>query len=122
MGRADAPGQGPRLPRWDAARRLETRPLPVHAARPATERGFRDGVRRRAASRSANTEGLAQNLVHSCPPTRAARSQGGENIRIETDGDLFLGPRQLRTPASSRERALRLADHLPADGVFGSAQ
>jgi tRNA (adenine37-N6)-methyltransferase len=49
LGRAegvDAPGQGSRLLRQNAAHRLETRPLPVHAARAASARRFRDGVKR----------------------------------------------------------------------------
>ena len=36
--------QRPRLPRWDSAHRPQAGPLPVHAARPAPARRFRDGV------------------------------------------------------------------------------
>ena len=42
-------------PRWNAARRLETRPLPVHAARAAVTRRFRDGVRAPPFSRRRKT-------------------------------------------------------------------
>ncbi len=88
--RGGASCEGSRLPRRDAARRPQARPLPVHAARPASAGRFRDGVRAsqrrssapafRAASvvpLGVDKSGTGSRRDQSAAPIRVAESSGG---------------------------------------------